>query len=151
MFGLDLSGIVGQVRSQIAPDLERLKADIECKLDAVISAIQQGPRGQEYEFGRGKPDVRGHDPAQFPAIVTLSGGGRANLAALISKTVTRGFVANIGENPAIVRFWREGSREPSGPLTLLAGQTVDFSWFLDELSVEEAVAGQPVTVQVLAQ
>ncbi|ADH63652.1 hypothetical protein Mesil_1774 [Allomeiothermus silvanus DSM 9946] len=151
MFGLDISNILAQIRGQLAPELERLKVELECKLDALISAVLSGPRGQEYEFGRGKPEVRGHDPAVFPAIVKLAGKQRANLAALLSKTVTRGFAANIGTNPAILRFWKEQSPEPSAPFTLLPGQTVDFSWFFDEISVEEATPGQPVEVEVLAQ
>ena len=128
--------------------LTGLRDDLACLKDQ-LGAIQ---RILEYEFGRPRRDVQGHDPARLPLIAQIAPEiGRVavvDVAGLLGKPATRGHVVNIGDAKAALWF-RYGSGRV-GPYILLPAAALDLSFVLDVLEISDAGEG-PVVVQFLMQ
>lgn len=153
MFGVDIQRIISD---QITPQLAPLVAEGRTSVDQILSrlraleeeaALQR--RMVEYEYGR-PTSQRGHDPDTLPAIYQLTGGQQIDLRPLLGKTVTRGFVENIGSATAKIIFGKQDV-ERTATKILRPGTAFDTgTFFYDSLLVQEAGEGA-VSVEVVAQ
>lgn len=139
----DLAALPGRFQEAITG----LRDDLACLKDAV-AAIQ---RTLEYEYGRPRRDLHGHDPAQMPLIAQVQVLGevrRIDVAGLLGKPATRGHVVNIGDVKA--RLWFQMGPQRVGPYFLLPASALDLSFAVESIEVSDAGEGQ-ATVQMLFQ
>lgn len=126
----------------------QMQADMACLRDQ-LAAIQ---RTLEYEFGRPRRDVQGHDPARLPLIAQIAPEiGRVavvDVVGLLGKPATRGHIVNIGDAKA--RLWFTFGPQRVGPYILLPAAAVELSFALEVLEVSDAGEG-PSRVQLLMQ
>jgi hypothetical protein len=126
----------------------QMQADMACLRDQ-LAAIQ---RTLEYEFGRPRRDVQGHDPARLPLIAQIAPEvGRVamvDVAGLLGKPATRGHLVNIGDAKAALWF-RYGSGRV-GPYVLMPAAALDLTFLVEALEVSDVGEG-PVAVQILMQ
>ncbi len=139
----DLAALPARVQEAITG----LRDDLACLKDA-IAAIQ---RTLEYEFGRPRRDLQGHDPARMPLVAQVLVEGevrRIDVTGLLGKPATRGHIVNIGDAKA--RLWFTFGPQRVGPYILLPAAAVELSFALAVLEVSDVGEG-PVAVQILMQ
>ncbi len=139
----DLAALPARVQEAITG----LRDDLACLKDA-IAAIQ---RTLEYEFGRPRRDLQGHDPARMPLVAQVLVEGevrRIDVTGLLGKPATRGHIVNIGDAKA--RLWFTFGPQRVGPYILLPAAAVELSFALAVLEVSDAGEG-PASVQLLLQ
>lgn len=127
--------------------LGSLRNDMACLKDQ-LGAVQ---RTLEYEFGRPRRDLQGHDPARMPLIAQVQVQGetrRIDVTGLLGKPATRGHIVNIGDAKA--RLWFSFGPQRVGPYILLPAAAVELSFALEVLEVGDAGEG-PAVVQFLLQ
>lgn len=127
--------------------LAALREDMACLKDQ-LGAVQ---RTLEYEFGRPRRDLQGHDPARMPLIAQVQAVGsvqRIDVAGLLGKPATRGHIVNIGDAKAAL--WFAFGPHRVGPYILLPAAALDLSFALEVLEISDAGEG-PVVVQFLMQ
>lgn len=127
--------------------LGSLRNDMACLKDQ-LGAVQ---RTMEYEFGRPRRDLQGHDPARMPLIAQVQVQGetrRIDVTGLLGKPATRGHIVNIGDAKA--RLWFSFGPQRVGPYILLPAAAVELSFALEVLEVGDAGEG-PAVVQFLLQ
>ncbi|ACV05054.1 hypothetical protein [Thermus phage P23-77] len=126
----------------------QMQADMACVKDQ-LAAIQ---RTLEYEFGRPRRDLQGHDPARMPLVAQVAvGAGEAravDVTGLLGKPATRGHIVNIGDTRAAL--WFSFGPQRVGPYILLPAAALDLSFALEVLEVGGAGEG-PAVVQILFQ
>lgn len=139
----DLAALPARVQEAITG----LRDDLACLKDA-IAAIQ---RTLEYEFGRPRRDLQGHDPARMPLVAQVLVEGevrRIDVTGLVGKPATRGHIVNIGDAKA--RLWFTFGPQRVGPYILLPAAALELSFALEVLEISDAGEG-PVVVQFLMQ
>ncbi len=127
--------------------LTGLRDDLACLKDQ-LGAIQ---RTLEYEFGRPRRDLQGHDPARMPLVAQVQVEAetrRIDVTGLLGKPATRGHIVNIGDAKALL-WWTFGPQRV-GPYVLLPAAAVELSFALEVLEVSDAGEG-PAVVQLLLQ
>jgi len=127
--------------------LTGLRDDLACLKDQ-LGAIQ---RTLEYEFGRPRRDLQGHDPARMPLVAQVQVEAetrRIDVTGLLGKPATRGHIVNIGDAKALL-WWTFGPQRV-GPYVLLPAAAVELSFALEGLEVSDAGEG-PAVVQLLLQ
>ncbi|BAC55301.1 hypothetical protein AV953_gp22 [Thermus virus IN93] len=149
---LNLLGIkqedLAALPARLQEAMGEMRADMACLKDQ-LAAIQ---RILEYEFGRPRRDVQGHDPARLPLIAQIAPEvGRVavvDVAGLLGKPATRGHLVNIGDAKAALWF-RYGSGRV-GPYVLMPAAALDLTFLVEALEVSDVGEG-PVAVQILMQ
>ncbi|TFU14668.1 MULTISPECIES: hypothetical protein [Thermus] len=139
----DLANLPGRLQEALAA----LREDMACLKDQ-LGAVQ---RTLEYEFGRPRRDLQGHDPARMPLIAQVQVEGEArriDVTGLLGKPATRGHIVNIGDAKA--RLWFTFGPQRVGPYILLPAAAVELSFALEVLEVSDAGEG-PASVQFLFQ
>lgn len=139
----DLANLPGRLQEALAG----LRQDMACLKDQ-LGAVQ---RTLEYEFGRPRRDLQGHDPARMPLIAQVQVEGEArriDVVGLLGKPATRGHVVNIGESKA--RLWFTFGPQRVGPYILLPAAALELSFALEVLEVSDAGEG-PAVVEFLFQ
>ncbi|WP_246584442.1 hypothetical protein [Thermus brevis] len=124
-----------------------LRDDMACLKDQ-LGAVQ---RTLEYEFGRPRRDLQGHDPARMPLVAQVQVEGemrRIDVTGLLGKPATRGHIVNIGDAKAWL--WFTFGPQRVGPYVLLPAAAVELSFALEALEVSDAGEG-PALVQFLLQ
>lgn len=127
--------------------LAALREDMACLKDQ-LGAVQ---RTLEYEFGRPRRDLQGHDPARMPLVAQVLVEGevqRIDVTGLLGKPATRGHIVNIGDAKA--RLWFTFGPQRVGPYILLPAAALELSFALEVLEISDAGEG-PVVVQFLMQ
>ncbi|MCX7602400.1 MAG: hypothetical protein N2Z75_10740, partial [Meiothermus sp.] len=112
LLGMKPEEIITQAQSAV----KALEEKLAC-LEDRLAAIQ---RTLEYEYGRPRRDVAGHDPARLPLISQIPAEAtphRLELAGLLGKPATRGHVVNIGD--ARARVWFAFGPQRVGPYICL--------------------------------
>lgn len=143
LLGMKPEEIITQAQSAV----KALEEKLTC-LEDRLAAIQ---RTLEYEYGRPRRDVAGHDPARLPLISQIPAEAtphRLELAGLLGKPATRGHLVNLGDNKAQVWFSYGSSRV--GPYILLPAAAVEISFLAELVEIAEAGDG-PTVVQVFFQ
>jgi len=138
-----LANLPGRLQEALAG----LRQDMACLKDQ-LGAVQ---RTLEYEFGRPRRDLQGHDPARMPLIAQVQVEGEArriDVVGLLGKPATRGHVVNIGESKA--RLWFTFGPQRVGPYILLPAAALELSFALEVLEVSDAGEG-PAVVEFLFQ
>lgn len=133
--------------SRLQEALQSLQAEMAC-IKENLAGIQ---RTLEYEFGRPRKDLQGHDPARMPLIAQVEVEGevrRVDLVGLLGKPATRGHVVNIGD--ARARVWFAFGPQRVGPYILLPQAAVELSFVVDTIEVSDGGEGR-VNVQLLMQ
>ena len=146
LLGLKPEEIQRQV-SGVQSAFQQMQADMACLKDQ-LGAIQ---RTLEYEFGRPRRDLQGHDPARMPLVSQINVVGTpitVDVMGLLGKPATRGHIVNIGD--ARASLWFTYGSQRAGPYILLPAAAIDLSFALQILEVGEAGEG-PCTVQILLQ
>jgi len=139
----DLANLPGRLQEALAA----LREDTACLKDQ-LGAVQ---RTLEYEFGRPRRDLQGHDPARMPLIAQVQVEGevrRIDVTGLLGKPATRGHIVNIGDAKA--RLWFTFGPQRVGPYILLPAAALELSFALEVLEVSDAGEG-PAVVQFLLQ
>ncbi|MFD3005455.1 hypothetical protein [Thermus tengchongensis] len=139
----DLANLPGRLQEALAA----LREDMACLKDQ-LGAVQ---RTLEYEFGRPRRDLQGHDPARMPLIAQVQVEGEArriDVTGLLGKPATRGHIVNIGDAKA--RLWFTFGPQRVGPYILLPAAALELSFALEVLEVSDAGEG-PAVVQFLLQ
>lgn len=151
----------GDVGKLLGPALGQLAAAV-CGIRDELSQVRQGLEDVKaslgYEYGRANPKLPPFDPYRLPKrwLLEAPAGEAAEPArvkAALSSPARRGFVENLGENPAIVTLFLEpgdGYGEQRMTLELLPGRVYDITHAVDRVEVAATAAGE-VRVQVLAQ
>lgn len=139
----DLANLPGRLQEALAA----LREDMACLKDQ-LGAVQ---RTLEYEFGRPRRDLQGHDPARMPLIAQVQVEGetrRIDVTGLLGKPATRGHIVNIGDAKA--RLWFTFGPQRVGPYILLPAAALELSFALEVLEVSDAGEG-PAVVEFLLQ
>ncbi|MFD3005138.1 hypothetical protein [Thermus tengchongensis] len=143
LLGVKPDELIAQAQGAVKALDERL-ACVEDRLAAIQRTL-------EYEYGRPRRDVAGHDPARLPLIAQIPAGDtphRLELVGLLGKPATRGHLVNIGDSKARIWFTLGSSRV--GPYVLLPAAALDLSFIVDGVEIADAGEG-PTTLQVLFQ
>ncbi|WP_293177337.1 hypothetical protein [Oceanithermus sp.] len=151
MLGINLKGALSDLLS--SPEVKRILAWLEGKLNRLTDALAALERMLGYEHGLPVKDVPPHDPRRLPYVHRAEGVSdlRLNVAAALGKPATRGEIMNYGDTKALLVFIRsDGASEERVEYLLPSGTTLSPSWFYDALEIRDAGEG-PVSVQVLAQ
>jgi len=145
--GLKPEDIQTQVKS-LQGAFSQMQADMACVKDQ-LAAIQ---RTLEYEFGRPRRSLQGHDPARMPLVAKVAVGAgqvqKIDATGLLGKPATRGHIVNIGDTRAAL--WFSFGPQRVGPYILLPAAALDLSFALETLEVGDAGEG-PTVVQLLLQ
>ncbi|WP_157202669.1 hypothetical protein [Calidithermus chliarophilus] len=150
----ELARVFGPILQAMA---ENLKA-LECSQARQAALLEDLYRAISYEYGRAAPDLVGHDPRRLPSVWLLEAPANekaspARLKAALNKSATRGFIENLGDNPAVVTLVidaQNGDGEHRAQFQLLPGRVYDITHAVDRVEVAATAAGE-VRVQVLAQ
>lgn len=162
MLGFDPAALTNQLGTGLARLMALQEASLE-KSSCLEQRLTDLVRILSLEYGLPVDSVRGHDPNRFPETrilgtdATTAGtlgvaleGTKVDLYGPLGKSVTRGFVQNLGTTTARLIFRRRDNPAAGVRYVLAPSQIIDFSWVFDELEVLEAGEG-PVLVQVSAQ
>lgn len=125
---------------------QKVADQIRC-IEERLAAMQ---RMLEYEYGVPIRDLVAHDPRNPPLIAQITSGPvdvRLDVQGALGKLPTRGHITNIGDHPLDVIFTMRGRTLP--PLRLLAGATLDLSFFIEAVTVRTVTT--PSRLQVVAQ
>jgi hypothetical protein len=143
--------ILGIKPEEIAQKFEEVLKNLDGRMGCLEDRLAAIQRVLEYEYGRPRREVAGHDPARLPLIAQLEAAGeakRVDVAGLLGKPATRGHVVNIGDAKAAL--WFETGAQRVGPYYLLPAAALDLSWALEILEVGDAGEG-PAKLQILMQ
>lgn len=126
---------------------------VEQLLQELIEAVRCGPINAQYEYGLPVETSLAHSPDAFPytELFETQAAVSRNVAGVLGKRVTRGFIANVGETDAVVTFTKENKPGTNCQIILKPSVAQPFSWHWDVLEVRPRTVGESVSVQVLAQ
>jgi len=112
VLGINLKGALSDLLS--SPEVKRILAWLEGKLNRLTDALAALERMLGYEHGLPVKDVPPHDPRRLPYVHRAEGVSdlRLNVAAALGKPATRGEIMNYGDTKALLVFIRsDGASE----------------------------------------
>lgn len=141
-----------EIITQAQGAVKALEEKLTC-LEDRLAAIQ---RTLEYEYGRPRRDVAGHDPARLPLIsqidvYSIPTGERPHLdvAGVLGKPATRGHLVNMGYSNVQIWFFYGSSKV--GPYILLPSAALEISFLVEKVEFEVGLEGDYSKIQVLFQ
>jgi hypothetical protein len=153
LLGMKPEEIITQAQSAV----KALEEKLTC-LEDRLAAIQ---RTLEYEYGRPRRDVAGHDPARLPLISQIDvygiptgevfGYNRPHLdvAGVLGKPATRGHLVNMGYSN--VQIWFSYGSSKVGPYILPPSAALEISFLVEKVEFEVDLEGGYSKIQVLFQ